>query len=108
MKFDLGDLNIDWRKLLSTAGMFVAVVGAYAAVSLAMEVWAGGDGETTPAVYAGLIVSFGGTALAGVYLARRMDRPPAPRPVRPRRPPPAPEPPPTADPEQAVLALARR
>lgn len=63
------------RGLLGALGIVVALVGALFFVLFISEWSSGGDGETKPGVYAGLIVFFGGLMAAGAYLAWRMLRP---------------------------------
>jgi hypothetical protein len=46
----------------------IALCGIAAVVTALVEVSTGGDGKTTPGVYAGLIVFFGGVGAVGVYM----------------------------------------
>lgn len=60
------------RGLLAAVGIGVALVSAFFVAAAVVESASGGDGRTSPGVYAGLIVFFGGTLPAGLYLAWRM------------------------------------
>jgi hypothetical protein len=62
------------RGCLASVGVAVALVSAFFVATAAVESASGGDGKTSPGVYAGLIVFFGGTFLAGAYLVWRMAR----------------------------------
>lgn len=57
------------RGLLVAVGVVMALFGALAFVHFGRELAAGGDGKISPAVYAGMIVFFGGLLAAGVWLA---------------------------------------
>jgi hypothetical protein len=63
------------RGLLGALGIFIALICGLFAVMFVVEAASGGDGKTTPGVYAGLIAFFGGTFVVGAYLAWRMLRP---------------------------------
>jgi hypothetical protein len=53
---------------LAAIGAMIALVSAFFVAAALVESAAGGDGKTSPGVYAGLIAFFGGTFVAGVYL----------------------------------------
>ena len=57
-----------FRGVLLVAGGMIALCGIAAVVTALVEVSTGGDGKTTPGVYAGLIVFFGGVGAVGVYM----------------------------------------
>lgn len=82
------------RTLFGVSGVIVALISAMFVAMAVGDLAGGGDGKTTTSVLVGLVVFFGGTCLAGGYLARRMFR--GPRPVA------------TPAAEQRVLALAAR
>jgi hypothetical protein len=63
------------RGLLGALGIAIALFGALFFVYFVSEWSSGGDGKTTPGVYAGLIVFFGGLTAAGAFLTWRMLRP---------------------------------
>jgi hypothetical protein len=63
------------RGCLTAVGVVVALVSAFFVATAVVESASGGDGKTSPSVYAGLIVFFGGTFLASAYLVWRMVRP---------------------------------
>jgi hypothetical protein len=63
------------RELLGALGIGIALFSGLFAVMFAVEAASGGDGKTSPGVYAGLIVFFSGGFLVGTYLAWRMLRP---------------------------------
>ena len=63
------------RGLLGGIGILIALVGGLFLSVFVVEAVSGGDGKTEPAVYAFLIVFFGGLTAAGGYLAWRMLRP---------------------------------
>jgi len=48
------------RGLLGALGIFIALICGLFAVMFVVEAASGGDGKTTPGVYAGLIAFFGG------------------------------------------------
>lgn len=60
------------RGCLGSVGVATALVSAFFVVTALVESATGGDGKTSPGVYAGLIVVFGGLLLGGLYLAWRM------------------------------------
>jgi hypothetical protein len=73
------------RGLLGALGIFIALFCGLFAVMFTVEAATGGDGKTSPGVYAGLIVFFAGGFVVGAYLAWRMfrSRPPASGTTRP-------------------------
>ena len=60
------------RGCLTAVGIAVALVGAFFVAAAATEFATGGDGKTSPGVYAGLIVIGGGLVISGAYLAWKM------------------------------------
>jgi hypothetical protein len=62
------------RGCLAAVGAGIALVSAFFVAAALVESAAGGDGKTSPGVYAGLIAFFGGTFVAGAYLVWRMLR----------------------------------
>jgi hypothetical protein len=60
------------RGCLTAVGAMIALVSAFFVAAAVVESATGGDGETSPGVYAGLIVFFGGTFVGGAYLVWRM------------------------------------
>ena len=60
------------RGCLTAVGAAIALVSAFFVAAAVVESATGGDGKTSPGVYAGLIVFFGGTFIGGVYLVWRM------------------------------------
>lgn len=62
------------RGCLAAIGAVIALVSAFFVAAAVVESATGGDGKTSPGVYAGLIVFFGGLMAAGAYLAWRMLR----------------------------------
>jgi hypothetical protein len=80
-------------------GVIIALLSSFFVATALVEVAAGGDGKTPVSVLVGIAVFFGGTALAGGYLARRMFRRPS------RAAPPATN---TEIAERRVLALAAK
>lgn len=63
------------RGLFGALGVAVALFGGLFFVYFLVGFASGGDGKTTPGVYAGLIVFFGGVLAAGLVLAWQMLRP---------------------------------
>jgi hypothetical protein len=63
------------RGCLSAVGIGMALFSAFIVAAAVVESATGGDGKTSPGVYAGLIVFFGGLLVLGAYLAWRMLRP---------------------------------
>jgi hypothetical protein len=67
------------RGCLAAVGLGMALVSAFFVAAAVVESASGGDGKTSPGVYAGLIVFFGGLMVLGAFLAWKMLRPrPAP------------------------------
>lgn len=62
------------RGCLTAVGVMIALVSAFFVAAAVVESASGGDGKTSPGVYAGLIVFFGGTFLGGAYLIWSMLR----------------------------------
>jgi hypothetical protein len=62
------------RGCLAAVGAMIALVSAFFVAAALVESAAGGDGKTSPGVYAGLIAFFGGTFVAGAYLVWYMLR----------------------------------
>ncbi|HZO25617.1 MAG TPA: hypothetical protein VFH48_06435 [Chloroflexota bacterium] len=60
------------RGCLAAIGAVIALVSAFFVAAAVVESATGGDGKTSPGVYAGLIVFFGGTFVGGAYLVWRM------------------------------------
>jgi hypothetical protein len=60
------------RGCLTAVGLMIALVSAFFVAAAVVESASGGDGKTSPGVYAGLIVFFGGTFVGGAYLVWRM------------------------------------
>jgi hypothetical protein len=87
------------RGCLAAVGAMIALVSAFFVAAALVESAAGGDGKTSPGVYAGLIAFFGGTFVAGTYLVWYMVRKRAPTHERP-------VPPTEADRERQVLLYA--
>ena len=95
------------RGCLAAVGVVIALVSAFFVAAALVEAATGGDGKTSPGVYAGLVVFFGGTFAGGAYLVWRMlQKRPAPagagRPAGQQ----APAPPTEADRERQVLRFA--
>jgi hypothetical protein len=63
------------RGCLAAVGIGMALFSAFFVAAAVVESATGGDGKTSPGVYAGLIVFFGGIMVLGGYLAWRMLRP---------------------------------
>jgi hypothetical protein len=63
-----------WRWMLGAIGIGIALVSGFFVAAAVVESATGGDGKTSPGVYAGLIFFFGGAFLVGAYLAWRMLR----------------------------------
>ena len=97
------------RGCLTAIGVMIALVSAFFVAAAVVESASGGDGKTSPGVYAGLIVFFGGTFIAGAYLVWRMVQK---RPAASGTPDPAPvgqpAPPTEADRERQVLRFAEK
>ena len=53
------------RGCLAAVGIAVAIFSSFFVIAAVVESATGGDGKTSPGVYAGLIVLFGGTMAAG-------------------------------------------
>jgi hypothetical protein len=97
------------RGCLTAVGVGVALVSAFFVAAAVVESATGGDGKTSPGVYAGLIAFFGGTMVGGAYLVWYMLK---------KRPgsgsgdaassDPSPAPPSEADRERAVLRFAEQ
>jgi hypothetical protein len=62
------------RGCLTVVGVMIALVSAFFVAAALVESASGGDGKTSPGVYAGLIVFFGGTFVGGAYLVWYMLR----------------------------------
>ncbi|MEG7688980.1 hypothetical protein U2044_15415, partial [Listeria monocytogenes] len=62
------------RGCLGAVGIAVAIFSSFFVIAAVVESASGGDGKTSPGVYAGLIVVFGGMMAGGIYLAWRMLR----------------------------------
>ena len=62
------------RGCLAAVGIAVAIFSSFFVIAAVVESATGGDGKTSPGVYAGLIVVFGGMMAGGIYLAWRMLR----------------------------------
>src|SRR6187402_1586975 len=62
------------RGCLTASGGMSALVSAFFVAAAVVESATGGDGKTSPGVYAGLFVFFGGTFAGGAYLVWRMLR----------------------------------
>lgn len=62
------------RGCLGTVGAGVALISAFFVVTALVESITGGNGKTSPGVYAGLIVFFGLLMAGGAFLAWRMFR----------------------------------
>jgi hypothetical protein len=60
------------RGCLTAVGAAIAIVSAFFVAAAVVESLTGGDGKTSPGVYAGLIVFFGGTMAGGAYLVWSM------------------------------------
>ena len=60
------------RGCLGSVGIGIALFSAFFVVTAVVESATGGDGKTSPGVYAGLIVFFGLLMAGGAYLAWRM------------------------------------
>ena len=60
------------RGCLTAVGAAIALVSAFFVAAAVVESATGGDGKTSPGVYAGLIVFFGGTFIGGAYLVWHM------------------------------------
>ena len=56
------------RGCLAAVGALIALVSAFFVAAALVESATGGDGKTSPGVYAGLTVFFGGTFIGGAYL----------------------------------------
>jgi hypothetical protein len=63
------------RGIFGAIGIGIALVSGFFVAAAVAESATGGDGKTSPGVYAGLIIFFGGLFLLGAYLAWRMLRP---------------------------------
>jgi hypothetical protein len=62
------------RVFFGVLGVIIAVFSSFFVATAVVEIAGGGDGKTATSVLVGIAVFFGGTALAGGYLARRMFR----------------------------------
>jgi hypothetical protein len=62
------------RGCLAAVGIAVAIFSSFFVAAAVVEMASGGDGKTSPGVYAGLLVVFGGMLAGGVYLAWQMLR----------------------------------
>jgi hypothetical protein len=62
------------RVFFGVLGVIIALFSSFFVATAFVEIAGGGDGKTQVSVLVGLAVFFGGTALAGGYLARRMFR----------------------------------
>lgn len=60
------------RGCLAAVGIALAIFSSFFVIAAVVESATGGDGKTSPAVYAGLIVLFGGLMVAGIFLAWQM------------------------------------
>lgn len=95
------------RGCLTVVGVMIALVSAFFVAAALVESATGGDGKTSPGVYAGLIVFFGGTFVGGAYLVWRMlRRRPATAGATGRAADDPPAPPTEADCERQVLRFA--
>jgi len=63
------------RGCLGAVGIGIMLASAFFVATAVVESATGGDGKTSPGVYAGLTVFFGGIFLVGAYLAWRAFRP---------------------------------
>jgi len=88
------------RTFLGVLGVIIALFSLFFVATALVEVAGGGNGKTPVSVLVGIAVFFGGTTLAGGYLARRM--------FRRARQAAAPPPTDTETAEKRVLALAAR
>jgi hypothetical protein len=62
------------RVFFGVLGVIIALFSLFFVATALVEIAGGGDGKTPASVLVGIAVFFGGTALAGGYLARRMFR----------------------------------
>lgn len=62
------------RGCLAAVGFAIALFSSFFVATAVVESMTGGDGKTSPGVYAGLILVFGGMMAGGLYLAWRMLR----------------------------------
>jgi hypothetical protein len=62
------------RAFLGVLGVIIALFSSFFVATALVEIVGGGDGKTPASVMVGLAVFFGGTTVAGGYLARRMFR----------------------------------
>jgi hypothetical protein len=60
------------RMLFGILGVIIVLFSLFFVATSLVEIAGGGDGKTEVSVLVGIAVFFGGTALAGGYLARRM------------------------------------
>src|SRR4051794_38034399 len=63
------------RGCLGAVGVGIMLVSAFFVATALVESATGGDGKTSPGVYVGLTIFFGGLFLVGAYLTWRMLRP---------------------------------
>jgi hypothetical protein len=63
-----------WRGVLLAVGVLIALCSAFFVVTALVEVASGGDGKTSPGVYAGLVIFFLGTGACGAFLIWRAMR----------------------------------
>jgi uncharacterized protein YneF (UPF0154 family) len=62
------------RTFFGVLGVIIALFSSFFVATALVEIAGGGDGKTPVSVLVGIAVFFGGTLLAGGYLARRMFR----------------------------------
>src|ERR1041384_3666845 len=62
------------RVFFGVLGVIIALFSSFFVATAVVEIAGGGNGKTPVSVLVGLAVFFGGAALAGGYLARRMFR----------------------------------
>ena len=62
------------RTFFGVLGVIIALFSSFFVVTAVVEIAGGGNGKTPVSVLIGIAVFFGGTTVAGGYLARRMFR----------------------------------
>jgi len=62
------------RVFLGVLGVIIGLFSSFLVATAIVEIASGGDGKTPVSVLVGIVVFFGGSAVAGAYLARRMLR----------------------------------
>jgi len=60
------------RVFLGVLGVIIGLFSSFLVATAIVEIANGGDGKTPVSVLVGIVVFFGGSAVAGAYLARRM------------------------------------